>query len=75
MRKGVIDFCLIFLSGRCNMDLSNLLEQVEWMKLNDDKCTEMANNAFEFAMNYFTEDKLLERIHYVYQNICMNSFG
>ena len=56
-----------------NMDLSNLLEQVEWMKLNDDKCTEMANNAFEFAMNYFTEDKLLERIHYVYQNICMNS--
>jgi len=52
-----------------NMNLSNLLEQVEWMKLNDDKCTELANNAFEFAMNHFTEDKLLERVHYVYQNI------
>ena len=51
-----------------NMDLSNLLEQVEWMKKHNDKCIEMANNAFEFAINHFTEDKLLERVYHIYQN-------
>jgi len=51
------------------MDLSDLLEQVEWMQNNYEKSLEIANNAFEFAINNFTTDKLLERIYYVYNNI------
>ena len=50
------------------MDLSDLLEQVEWMRNNYEKSLEIANNAFEFAINNFTMDKLLERIYYVYTN-------
>jgi hypothetical protein len=51
------------------MDLSDLLEQVEWMKNNYEKSLEIANNAYEFAIHHFTEDKILERIYYVYQNL------
>lgn len=51
------------------MDLSDLLEKVEWMNQNYEKSLEIANNAFVFAINNFTEDKLLERIHYVYNNL------
>lgn len=51
------------------MDLSDLLEQIQWMKNNEKKCIEIANNALEFAVNNFTEDKLLERVNYVYNNI------
>lgn len=51
------------------MDLSDLLEQVEWMKKNNEKSLEIAKNAFEFAMTHLTEDKLLDRVHYVYSNI------
>lgn len=51
------------------MDLSDLLEQVEWMRNNYEKSLEIANNAFEFAINNFTMDKILERIYYVYNNI------
>lgn len=52
-----------------NMDLSNLLEQVNWMKMNPEKALEIANNAFYFALNNFTEDKLIERVYHVYNNI------
>ena len=51
------------------MDLSDLLEQVEWIKNNYEKCLEIANNAYDYAINNFTEDKLLERVYYVYQNV------
>lgn len=51
------------------MDLSNLLEQVNWIKNNYEESLEIANNAFEFAINNFTLDKLLDRIYYVYNNI------
>jgi hypothetical protein len=51
------------------MDLSDLLEQVNWMKNNYEKSLEIAKNAFEFAVNNFTEDKLLDRVYYVYNNI------
>jgi hypothetical protein len=51
------------------MDLSDLLEKVNWMKNNYAKSLEIANNAFEYAVNHFTENKLLERVYYVYKNI------
>jgi hypothetical protein len=51
------------------MDLSDLLEQIQWMKNNEKKCNEIANNALDFAVNNFTEDKLLERVNFVYRNI------
>lgn len=51
------------------MDLSDLLEKVDWMKKNPEKSLEIANNAFEFAINNFTTDKLLERVYYVYNNV------
>ena len=51
------------------MDLSDLLEKVEWMRNNYAQSLEIANNAFEFAVKNFTENKLLERVYYVYRNI------
>ena len=51
------------------MNLSNLLEQIHWMKNNHEKCLEIANNAFEFAMVHFTLDKWLERVYDVYNNM------
>jgi hypothetical protein len=50
-------------------DLSDLLEQVNWARENDEKCLEIANNAFEFAINNFTEEKLLARVYEVYNNL------
>jgi hypothetical protein len=51
------------------MDLSDLLEKVKWMKNNYEECLNIANNAFNFATINFTNDKLLEKIYNVYQNI------
>lgn len=51
------------------MDLSDLLEQVLWMQNNYEKSLEIANNAYEFAINNFTLDKFLDRVYYVYKNI------
>ena len=45
------------------MDLSDLLEQSKWVQNNYEKCLEIANNAFEYAVNNFTEEKLIERIY------------
>ena len=52
-----------------NMDLSNLLEQTNWMINNYEKSLQIANNAFEFAINNFTTDKILEKIYEVYNTI------
>ena len=51
------------------MDLSDLLEKIHWIKNNEEKSNEIANNAFDYAVNNFTEDKLLERVIFVYNNI------
>jgi glycosyltransferase involved in cell wall biosynthesis len=51
------------------MDLSDLLEQVNWMINNPEKSSEIANNAFEYAIDNFTMDKILERVYYVYNNL------
>jgi len=50
-------------------DLSDLLEQIHWMRDNYDKSLEIAHNAFEFATRNFTMEKLLERVYYVYTNL------
>jgi hypothetical protein len=51
------------------MDLSDLLEQTNWMITNPEKSLEIANNAFDYAVDNFTIDKLLERVYYVYNNL------
>ena len=50
-------------------DLSDLLTQIEWMKENEEKCLQIANNAFNFAVNNFTRQKICERINYVFKNM------
>ncbi len=52
-----------------NMDLSNLMEQVKWIIDNPEKANNIALNAFKFASDNFTEEKLLERVYFVYKNI------
>ena len=37
-------------------DLSNLIEQIEWVNNNDDKAKEIANNAVLFAETYFSSE-------------------
>jgi hypothetical protein len=39
-----------------NYDLSNLIEQIEWVKNNDDKAKIIANNASQFAKIYFSSE-------------------
>ena len=50
-------------------DLSDLLEQIDWIKQNEEKSLEIANNAFNYAVDNFTIDRLIERVYYVYGNI------
>jgi hypothetical protein len=50
-------------------DLSDLLDQVKWMKEHPNECKEIALNAFEFATSNFSTDQLIKRIHYVYNNL------
>ena len=51
------------------MDLSDLLEQVMWMKLNPEKSLEIAKRAFEYATTHFNLNQLLERVYHVYCNL------
>ena len=39
-----------------NYDLSNLIEQIEWVQNNDNKAKEIANNALHFAHTYFSSE-------------------
>jgi hypothetical protein len=39
-----------------NYDLSNLIEQIEWVKNNDDKAEIIAQNAYKFAEEYFSSE-------------------
>lgn len=51
------------------MDLSDLLQQATWIMENYETSIKIADNAFEFACNNFTENKILEQIFLVYNNI------
>ena len=53
-------------------DLSDLLTQVQWLLNNELRGIEIAKNAFEFATTNFTQDKISERIYYVYNNLKNN---
>ena len=47
--------------------------QIEWAKNNEEKCKEIAINAFNYAKQNFTYDKILENVYQVYENItCAN---
>jgi hypothetical protein len=48
------------------MDLSDLLEKVEWAETHYNEALQIAQNAYEFAVENFTEDKLLDRVYSVY---------
>lgn len=39
-----------------NHDLSNLIEQIEWVKNNDAQAKQIAKNALEFSRTHFTSD-------------------
>ena len=39
-----------------NYDLSNLIEQIEWVKNNDEKAKIIAENAYKFAEHYFSSE-------------------
>jgi len=51
------------------MDLSDLLEQINWMVLNPEKSLEIANNAFCYAINNLNIDDIIDRVYYVYNNL------
>jgi len=50
-------------------DLSDLITQVKWADAHPKECERIAKNARNFALQQFTLDKLLERVHYVYGNL------
>jgi hypothetical protein len=54
-------------------DLSDLIEKIEWINNNYDKSQQIATNAYKFAITNFTQDKIIDRIYYVYNNIKNNS--
>jgi hypothetical protein len=39
-----------------NYDLSNLIEQIEWVNNNDDKAKQIADNAYQFAETHFSSE-------------------
>jgi beta-1,4-mannosyl-glycoprotein beta-1,4-N-acetylglucosaminyltransferase len=39
-----------------NHDLSNLIEQIEWVKNNDEQAKQIAENAYKFAETYFSSE-------------------
>lgn len=51
------------------MDLSDLLEKAKWLFENYEECKKMAENAYEFACNHFSEEAIFRRIHHVYEVI------
>ena len=50
-------------------DLSNLKEQLEWCKENDDKCGEIAKRSLEFYNQYLTKEKTYEIFDEMIQNL------
>ena len=50
-------------------DLRDLVQKAVWLKENPVEANRIAQNAFEFATEHFSEDKLLERVYEVYKTI------
>lgn len=51
------------------MDLSDIWIQVRWIVSNPEKCKEIAQNAFDYAVTHFTTDKIIDRVYEAYQKI------
>jgi hypothetical protein len=56
------------------MDLSDLVEKVLWLRNHPQEGEAMAAAAQEFALQEFTEQKLIERVASVFQSINSNKF-
>lgn len=50
-------------------DLSDLIDQIKWIKNNEAKCKEIARNAQDFAKENFEYEKILERVRYAAGNL------
>ena len=50
-------------------DLSDLIDKIKWCKANDDKCREIAKNAFEFAKVVLCRDGILDNLRDTIKNI------
>ena len=48
-------------------DFSDLIDQIQWARANDDKAQEIVTNAQKFASNYFRKDQL--------DNFLLNTFA
>lgn len=55
-------------------DLSDLLDQIEWMFNEPEKTKQIAENAFEFAVQEFSMEKIMDRIYEVYTNLDAQGF-
>ena len=56
-----------------NYDLSNLIEQIEWVKNNDVEAEKIAMNAYSFAEIYFSGDYQKKYIKESIENICISN--
>jgi hypothetical protein len=50
-------------------DLSDLITQIEWCKLNDDKCKKISENAYDFYINNLQIDNMYDYMQNVLKNI------
>jgi len=50
-------------------DLSDLIDQIKWCKLNDEKCEEIAKNALEFYNKYLSKDAILTNLQHTIINL------
>jgi hypothetical protein len=49
-------------------DLSDLIQMIQWCQLNDDICQKIAENAYNFAIEYFAEENLYDYMEHVIYN-------
>jgi len=51
------------------LDLSDLIEKIQWIIKNPEAANQIAQNAFKFAQKKFTKTKLMKRISVVYEHL------
>ena len=50
-------------------DLTDLIEKINWCKNNDDKCKEIASNAFKFYEEYCSKESMIDYMENVFIKI------
>jgi len=50
-------------------DLSNLIDQIEWCKKNDDKCKKIAENALKFYKKFLSQDGIFDYLQSLFIEI------